>query len=159
MHDMPEIKEQLNQYCIDQNESEKLIPYLKCFLADETKSAECMAEVGVNPAVIKDCATATDQQYGITASYEDKSTWRSGSFPNFDVYHEDNVKYNVGGSPTLVINGYTVQPSRDSASLLEAMCGGFIEKPAECETELDTTVPGPGFGYGTSSTESDASCG
>jgi hypothetical protein len=75
---------------------------------------------------------------------------------------EDVEKYGVQGSPTLVINGETVQAGRDSASILAAICSAFNEPPAACKTELSSTPPAPGFGTGKDSTggaSANAGCG
>ncbi len=157
MHDTKEIDEQLNQYCIQKNYPDKLIPYLYCFLeADDGQG--CISSTGINAAAIKSCVASTDKEFGISDSYADKSTWK-GSFPSFDVYKEDNAKYGVKGSPSFVLNGNQVSTGRDSASLLKAVCAGFNEAPSECDQVLSSTSPAPGFGFDGSGSNSAASCG
>jgi hypothetical protein len=162
MHGDKELKEELNQYCISQNQSDKYLSYLKCFLGDENSSDKCMGQVGINKSAISSCVASTDSKYKITANAADKSTWKSGSYPAFPIFQADVDKYKVSGSPTLVINGTTATSGRDSASLLKTICSAFTTAPAECSKTLDSTAPAAGFGYAASSTgaaPASASCG
>lgn len=155
MHGQPELNEQLNQYCIQKNEPKNIVPYLKCYLGSTGSAADaakCVVSTKINQAKLKTCVAATDKTFKVTAGFNDKTTWnkdRSGNpaFPLFNVFKEDNVKYDVGGSPTLVINGETVSASRDSASLLKTICSGFDVQPEECQATLSSEQPSAGFGY------------
>jgi len=53
-----------------------------------------------------------------------KSSWLNGNFPKIGIWMQHlNTKYNVGGSPTLIINGVESNAGRDSASFLSGyMC-------------------------------------
>ncbi len=145
MHDKVELDEQLNQYCIQKEESGKLLSYLKCFDASED-SAKCLSENGIDSKKITDCVKATDKEYKITESYNDKKTWLSETYPIFPIYDADNEKYGVEGSPTLIINGENVSADRTANSLLQLICSAFNSAPEECQEELSTTAPGYGFG-------------
>ncbi len=158
MHGQKEIDEQLNQYCIQKNSPEKLIPYLKCFLENESYGEKCITENEIDVEELNLCVANTDTKYKISEMYSDKSTWRSGRFPIFAVNEEECVIHNVKGSPTLIINGVITSSARNSAALLTTICSTFNEKPVECEIELLTTNPSSGFGYSGSSSGS-ASCG
>lgn len=158
MHGKQEVDEQLNQVCIKQNEPDKLLSYLKCFLA-EGKGADCLKSEGVDQGKLSDCVAKTDAKYKVTENFNNKETWLSGQFPLFDVYKDDNTKYSVQGSPTLVINGVTSDAGRDASSILKAVCGAFNNQPEECKTELSTTAPSTGFGFDASGPNSAASCG
>ncbi|MCF7812345.1 hypothetical protein K9M59_01965 [Candidatus Gracilibacteria bacterium] len=158
MHQKKEIDEQLVQYCLQKEEPQKLISYLSCFL-EAGEGGKCLAEVEIDTDAIETCVAETDEEFGIMADYEDKSTWR-GNFPTFAVHDTENQEYGVQGSPTLVINGETVQSARDPKSLLQAVCAGFETQPEECNTDLPSDTPSSGFGYGTSATDSAAAqCG
>lgn len=161
MHGEPEVTEQLRQYCIQEKEPQKYATYLSCFLESED-AAGCDTTTGVNQSLLTQCVAATDAQFGVMASLNDQSSWVSGQFPQFNIYKEDNEKYGVQGSPTLVVNGEVVETSRDSASLLATICSGFTNPPAECATELSSVSPAPGFGSGADAatgTAADAACG
>lgn len=154
-----EVEEQLRQYCIQEKEPQKFTTYLSCFLEDGD-AERCNTVAGINQAILNQCVAVTDAAYKVTELLEDKSSWVSGQFPQFNIYKEDNEKYGVQGSPTLVINGEVIQAGRDSASLLAAVCSGFDEQPEECQTELSSESPSPGFGVGTATGASaDAGCG
>lgn len=161
MHDKKELDENLRQYCIEKNEPAKLNAYLACFLKSEEPGQEsaCMSEAGVNTAQVASCMDATDKEYKVTESYNDKSTWNNGQFPPFNVEKADNEKYGVQGSPTLVINGVEAQSARDPQSLLKTICSAFNTEPEACSKELSSAAPSPGFGEGTASGSTDANCG
>ena len=148
MHDEKELDEQMNQYCIQQEDSGKYIAYLECFLGDGD-TATCLKESGVNQSKVKSCVTATEKKYNIKKDYADKTTWVNGTYPKFVIYQAEVDKYNVGGSPTLVINGETISSARDSASLLATICSGFENQPSECQAQLSAQTPSAGFGAGT----------
>jgi len=162
MHGKKELDENLRQYCIQKDNKEKYISYLKCFLASTQGSKEeaekCMKDNGINKASVDKCVKETDEEYGITKAYEDKSTWSSGRFPLFSIYDEENKKYGIRGSPHLMINGVSPNVGRDPEGLLKAVCLGFDKPPKECDTVLSSQNPSPGFGSG-SSPSSGGGCG
>ncbi|RLI90656.1 MAG: hypothetical protein DRO94_04825 [Candidatus Altiarchaeales archaeon] len=157
MHGKKELDEQLNQYCIQRDFKDKYIPYLTCFLK-EGDTNQCLTEIGINQEELNECIQQVDTKYKVTEKYNDKSTWLNGRFPVFDVYKEDNDKYKVTGSPTLVINGVVARTRRDPASLLHAICLGFKDKPEECNENLSSVTPSPGFGFSGSGSGSSGSC-
>jgi len=158
MHDKKEIDEQLKQYCLIQKEPEKLYDYLECFLKDENRGEVCLRENQVNQNQLHACIQETDKEFKITANYNDKTTWKNGQFPLFNIHKDLNEKYGVAGSPVLVINGEEKQSSRNPAAYLKTICSHFKEQPAECEEKLSDAVPQPGFGTATSDNASEASC-
>ncbi len=157
MHGKKELDEQLTQYCIETEYNDKYLDYLSCFLEDGN-STRCLDKVGLTKSDLSQCITDTDNKYNVTGLYNDQSTWLSGRFPLFNVFKEDNEKYEVGGSPTLVINGEKVNTQRDSASLLKIICSAFNNEPEACNTQLSSETPAPGFGYEGTGTSS-GSCG
>ncbi|MCX6739782.1 MAG: hypothetical protein NTZ49_00965 [Candidatus Parcubacteria bacterium] len=161
MHGEKELQEELAQHCIKTTQNDKFISYLKCFLG-EGKSEECRKQVSIDETSLKNCISKTDNEYKVMASFKDKTTWLSGQYPIFDVYKDDNTKYSVQGSPTLVINGAQAEAGRDSASLLSTICNAFNTQPEECKTQLSATAPSAGFGYeaaAATDTSASASCG
>ena len=158
MHGKEELDEQLNQYCIQKNEPEKLLAYLKCFLADKSASKKCIAETKINKTKLNSCIADTDKEYKVTEMFNDKSTWSGGRFPQFNVNKKLAKKYGIKGSPGLVINGSKISSGRDSASLLKTICSGFEKKPKECETKLSNSSPSPGFGFSKTSNNSSGNC-
>jgi len=158
MHGEKELDEQLNQYCLQKNEPEKLLAYLKCFLsADEGE--KCLAEVKANSSKLKACVAETDEEFKVKSLFADQSTWKSGRFPQFNVFKADTDKYGISGSPSIVINGKKVSTGRDSAGLLKAICAGYETQPEECAKVLSADAPTPGFGFGGTGTNAAAECG
>jgi hypothetical protein len=159
MHEEQEIQENLLQYCIQKEQPEKLQAYLSCFLKSSDSTA-CLKTAKV--ATLDTCISATDKKYEIMKKYKDKTLWTNGSFPPFDIDKEDNTKYGVQGSPTLVINGMQAQSARDAASLLKTICSAFTSPPEACVQELSTAQPSPGFGDATTpsnASTTNAGCG
>jgi hypothetical protein len=155
MHDKLEMDENLVQHCIQKEQPEKLNSYLTCFLEDGER-ASCLA-ANADQKKINACVASVDKEFKITENYNNKVDWR-GNFPGFNVDKEDNTKYGVGGSPTLVINGSTINSNRDSASLLNTICAAFNVAPEECSTQLNSQSPTPGFGFDYSVSATQASC-
>jgi len=157
MHGETEVNEQTLQYCIQKEYNDKYLDYLECFLK-EGKTDECVEEVRLN-GKLDECIAQADEEFSITENLNDESKWSGGRFPLFNVDKELNEKYGIRGSPGLVINGVVASASRDPASLLDAICTGFIEKPEECSEELSSTNPSRGFGYEETGSASTGSCG
>ena len=154
-----EVEEQLTQYCIQEEQNELFLDYLTCFLEDSNGQG-CIASTGVDTTKLSACYAATDAKFDVIKNLEDKSSWMSGRFPQFNIHKAENDAYDIGGSPTLVINGAKVQAGRDSQSLLNAVCAGFNDAPAECDTDLTSLgSPAPGFGFGTQGGATAAGCG
>ena len=139
MHD-PEYNETPRQVCIREEQSDKWIPYLECFLEDGD-SARCIEKVGINEAKLDACI----------------SSGKSDEYYNFDAQLSESS--GVQGSPTLVINGEIVSSGRSPAAFLDTICQAFNNPPELCSGELSSETPGPGFGYDTtSSSSSSAQC-
>jgi len=155
MHGQKELQENLNQYCIEKNQPNQLQDYLKCFLV-AGDSASCVGSAGINKGQMDTCVAQTDSQYKVNYNATNQIGYQ-GSYPSFNVEQADNVKYNVAGSPTLIINGQEIDSNRDPASLLATICSAFNNKPAECSTVLPSDTPAPGLGTGTVASAAGAS--
>ena len=153
MHGEVEVKEQLLQYCINKEQPDKYLTYLKCFL-EEGNNDNCLEGIDVGL-----CVTNANTEFKVMENLADTTTYLSGNYPLFDIHKEENEKYAVGGSPTLVINGVSVQVNRDPQTFLNTICSYFLEAPEECNTELSSIVPTPGFGFGGEGAATTASCG
>ena len=148
MHGEKELDEQMNQYCINQEEPEKFNDYLSCFLEEDNGEA-CLAETNIDTDAMNSCVNTVNDEYKIIENFENNANYK-GSYPEFAIHKAENEEYGVSGSPTLVINGSKVSSGRDSATLLATVCAAFEgEAPSECDTELSGSAPSPGFGYNT----------
>ncbi|MBT3416717.1 DUF4779 domain-containing protein [Candidatus Woesearchaeota archaeon] len=154
-----EVEEQLNQYCIQEEQNDKFLTYLECFL-EKGDGEGCLESTEIDITALTECTIKTDEEFSITANLEDESLWLNGRFPLFNIHKTENELYGVKGSPALVINGQTVQSGRDSVSLLNAICNAFNVAPEECNTEFEAVAPGPGFGWdSTGASNNAAACG
>jgi len=142
MHGFTEAEQNVRQYCISSEQTEKFSKYLSCFVKTD-KHADCAKQAQVDEAKLAACFAATMKKYNIN----DKSE----AFP---IYEELNKKYNVQGSPTIIINGEEVQVDRSPEEFKKAVCAAFTVKPKECETVLAKTVASPGIGEGTTDSSS-----
>ncbi len=158
MHEKKEIDENTRQYCLQSEQKDKLVPYLKCFTLSGDYQA-CFKEVKVNESKLNSCFSATDKKFGITKAYEDKASWLSGYYPIYPVDQALNEQYGVQGSPTLVINGSQVQSARSPEAVKQAICASFNEQPSECSQTLSMASAAPSFGAGTDTTGATADCG
>lgn len=156
MHGQIEVEDNIKQYCISKEQPNKYTAFLNCFLKSGDSKA-CVTSSGVDQKKLDSCYSATDKKFGLMKAFNDKANW-GGSFPPFSIHEAENKSYGVQGSPTLVINGKQVESGRDSASLLAAICAGFNNKPAECDTKLSSASPAPGFGEGTAASGTNADC-
>ncbi len=140
-----EIRENTLQYCIQEESEEQYWAYLECFLESEN-SKECLQENNIQEEISSSCTESVLDQYNLLEETE--------GYPPYPVHSDLNQKYGVRGSPTLVINGATVQASRSPEEIKKAICEGFTEKPLECEEKLSEDVASAGFGFdGTGSTQ------
>lgn len=146
MHEKKEIDENTLQYCIQKEQNNKYIPYLKCFTASGDANA-CMATAGVNSTQASNCVASANRDFGITKEYDDRSRWLSGQFPIYPIHKDLNDKYGVQGSPTLVVNGVQVENvARTPEGVKQVICAAFKNKPAECDQTLSNNAFGSGFG-------------
>jgi protein-disulfide isomerase len=154
MHGDKEKEETQREVCIREEQNDKYLDYLTCFLeGDGVESngyimngndpSTCMQRVGVDEEKVTQCV--------------DSGKWE-------DYYNEDSElshSYGVEGSPTLVINGVIANSGRDSESFLDTVCSAFNNAPQEeCMTELSSVSPSVYFGWDgvAPSSGSDALC-
>ena len=139
MHE-PEETETPIQVCIREEQEDKYLDYLACFLEGDGNadasgyvknnkdSENCRKEVGIDESKLSSCIENEAEGY-----YVSDSDLCQG--------------YGVGGSPTLVINGVIADSGRSPAAYLETICLAFNDAPEECNEELNTANPSAGFGY------------
>ncbi len=158
MHGEKELREQLNQYCIQKEQPKKLFAYLDAFLKSGDSDAS-INESGIDKNKLVACVAKTDKEFKVLENFNNKVGFK-GSYPGFEIFKADNAKYGVAGSPTLVINGVQSESGRDSKSLLKSICSAFNDQPKECSTQLSGDAPAPGFGAGNApSGGSGSGCG
>ncbi len=156
MHGLPEVQEETRQYCIQKEQTDKYSAYADCF-SKTGDTQTCLTATGVDEAKMNVCYNKTDAEYGIIASYEDQASWLSGHYPLYPIYNADNEKYEVQGSPTLIINGEKASVDRSPEMFKQAVCSSFTSPPEECSTVLSSAPASAGFGTGVG-TATNASC-
>ncbi|HRZ86009.1 MAG TPA: hypothetical protein P5277_04505 [Candidatus Paceibacterota bacterium] len=141
MHGDKEEEETYRQICIRQDQSTKFNTYLTCFL-EAGDSAGCLTKAGIDTTKLKTCMDTNAKKY-------------------YEMDSQASKAYGVQGSPTLVINGVQADfYPRSPANALDVICSAFNTEPSVCSTStLSTANPSPGFGSGTTSASTDASCG
>ncbi|MFC1690607.1 hypothetical protein ACFL0W_00375 [Nanoarchaeota archaeon] len=164
MHGKRELDEQLVHYCVQEEQPEKYNDFLFCFLSGtsgtDEESIACREKVGIDEDKLQACVKATDEEFKVTELFGDKSTWSGGRYPQFNVHKDLNDKYGVQGSPSLIINGVQSNAGRSPSSYLAGICNSFNEQPEECNEEVPSASPSPGFGLGSSGdTDIAAACG
>lgn len=146
MHDKKEIDENLRQYCIQEEQKEKYYSYLSCFVKEDNFE-KCLGEAKIDKTKLNSCVSKTDSEFKITQQYNDKDSWLSGKFPKFDVHADLNEKYEVKGSPTVVINDKVVSVNpRSPEKFKEAICNAFDKAPSECSEILSNEAASSSFG-------------
>jgi hypothetical protein len=150
MHGDFEKIEAQRQLCIQKNYPSKLLDYILAFDNDATcstgdsacvvtKTTSIYTKLGIDASKINSCMT-TD---GVTM---------------YDAEVTNANSKGIGGSPTLVINGVETQASRSPEEVKGVICAAFNNVPSECSQKLSTEQASAGFGSGTSSESSTASC-
>ena len=138
MHGDVEEQESYRQLCIREEQEDKYIDYLTCFLEDGDHE-RCLGEVGINKAKLNTCMSTKAEDY-----YAQDS--------------ELSESYGVQGSPTLVINGQIVSGGRSPAAYLDTICSAYSEAPEQCDMELSSETPGAMWGWGESGQDTAAQC-
>ena len=128
MHE-PEETETPRQVCIREEQGDRFLDYLECFLGEGDYEV-CLKQVGIDEAKMNNRISS-----GQAAEYYASDSGLSEG-------------YGVQGSPTLVINGVIVSSGRSPAGYLGTVCSAFNSEPSECGVELSSTSPSAGFGYG-----------
>jgi hypothetical protein len=76
MHGEKEVKENLRQYCIQENEPQKLASYLGCFLAStegsEAEAQACMTQTQINQTLLNQCVAKPDAEYKVSELAKDQ---------------------------------------------------------------------------------------
>lgn len=125
LHGQVEVDEDLRQLCINKYYPEKLFNYLDCVNKDIRNVAniweKCAADNGIDVEKIKNCASTTDGKALLKNSIA------------------ETEKYQVTGSPTLIINDVNYNGARTPDAYKASICSAFTKVPEECSQTLSTT--------------------
>lgn len=128
MHGQKEADENNRMMCLREEQPEKFWQYMKCF-TESGDSNECISEAGIDKENLDDCMKNRASGY-------------------YDGDKALNTKYDVGGSPTVALNGKVISVSRSPEAVKEKICSTFDAMPEECSQALSNAQTSPGFGSG-----------
>ena len=141
-----EATENLRQICLREEQADKYWSYIDCYIK-EGKADKCLASSKIDVSKLTSCMNDTSK--GIAYAQKD---------------FEREKKFNVGGSPTLILNEEKVSEfdfgGRTAEAVKTVLCCGFKEQPSFCEMKLTTEGAASGFSlnYSSSDSSGDASC-
>lgn len=147
MHGDAEAQENLRQICVREEQPAKYWSYVACQM-QSGDTAGCEKSTGVDSASLNACTSTASR--GLAYAQKD-----------FDL----NSKYNVTGSPTLVLGDAEVSEfdfgGRTADAVKEMVCAGFNSEPGFCSGKLNTENAATSFsvtyaGSGGSDTGSNA---
>src|SRR3989344_637981 len=131
MHGDVEAQENLRQICIRDEQASKYWSYVSCYMkAGDTTG--CLTSTGIDNNKLNGCTS--DQNRGLAYAKED-----------FDL----NTKYNIQGSPTLVLNNQVTSEfdfgGRTSETLKNLICYGSKNESQDCSKTLNTVDAATSF--------------
>lgn len=131
MHGDAEATENLRQICIRDEQPAKYWNYVACQMKTGD-TAGCETSTGVDSAKLNACVSSPSR--GIAYAQKD-----------FDL----DTKYNISGSPTMILNGAAASESdfggRSSDAIKSMVCATFNSKPSFCSTKLNTAEAATSF--------------
>lgn len=131
MHGDVEAQENFRQICIREEQASKYWSYVSCYIkAGDT--AGCLASTGIDNNKLNGCMS--DKNRGLVYAQKD-----------FDL----NTKYNIQGSPTLVLNNQVTSEfdfgGRTSEALKTLICYGSKNESEDCSKTLNKTEAATSF--------------
>ncbi len=132
MHGDKEAQENLRQICIREEQKDLYWNYVSCYML-EGKTDECLNTTGVDNNQLNACMT--DESRGLKYAKAD-----------FNLAN----KFNIGGSPTLLLNEKQIVSEFDFGgrvphTIKEILCCGSKTKPDFCQKDLSKEQVAPSF--------------
>lgn len=152
MYGVTEIKEQMRQYCMQEQQPDQFIEYMNCFV-DNGNAQYCLSLVEANLSEMNVCFQDLEERYHLITDVSNKGTYRFDMYPDFEIYDEEVTNYGIEGSPALVVNGKVVTVERSPQAVLDLICNSFVSKPTECDIQISSEITSSGFGEDISENE------
>lgn len=152
MHGDFEKVEAERQLCIEKNYPTKYLEYVLAF-AEDTTIGECKGDAVCLAPKLKTLYT----KFGIDSAKID-SCMKTDGEKLYNAEISNAQAKGVSGSPTLIVNGVDAQANRSPEVVKGVICAAFNNVPSECSTTLSNDQASAGFGAGSSSGASTASC-
>ena len=131
MHGEEEAKENLRQICLREEQSDKYWKYIDCHIK-KGEVENCLIEAGIDKTKLDSCLN--EDSKGLKYAKED-----------FDL----EKKYNITGSPTLILNEERVSEfdfgGRTAEAVKTLLCCGFQTTPSACSQKLTENQAATGF--------------
>jgi len=153
MHGDAEAQENLRQICLRQEQPTKYWNYVSCYIK-AGDSAGCLTSAEIDKTKLTACTT--DSSKGLAYAQADFTA---------------AAKYNVGGSPTLIINGEDYNTpqvpiefnfgGRTAEAVKTIICCGVQTKPDVCSQALTTSAAAASFSEtytGSGASSNSANC-
>lgn len=127
MHGVKEAQQDIRELCIYKYNKDKYWDYIdkvntQCTVSNiDTCWSQPAKDLGVNTSKISQCETSEGEKLAAA-----------------EVALTD--KYQVSGSPTLIINGVKFDGQRTADAYKTGICGAFNTQPAECSQTLDSNA-------------------
>ncbi|MFA7653451.1 MAG: peptidoglycan-binding domain-containing protein [Candidatus Magasanikbacteria bacterium] len=144
---LAEMEENTRWYCLQKEQGDKFIPYLKCLLSDNN-SAKCLTAIGIDTGKLDKCAASADAEFSITPNFKDKSKWLDGKFPPYSVYakkdptgkivEENERTFSLYVNSQAYDDDFGFMP-RNQEWLKQTICNRFVKTPDECSRSLSST--------------------
>ena len=132
MHGEAEGAENLRQICIREEQPAKYWNYVACQMKGSGQEVACEKSTGVDSAKLSACVSTPSK--GIAYAKADFAL---------------DTKYDVSGSPTLILNGASIDESsfggRSSDGVKSMVCAGFNKQASFCSTKLNTAAAAASF--------------
>jgi len=140
------------QLCVQKEYPTKLLDYVLAF-AQDSSIGSCNGDA----TCLKPKLSALFTKFGIDENKINSCMTTYGeSLYNTEVKNAEAK--GVSGSPTVLINGVEAQLARNQDAVKTGICSAFNTLPSECSQTLSTTSAAAGFGTGTTSSGSSATC-
>lgn len=139
MHGEEEATENLRQICIREEQPTKYWDYVACQMKTAGTETSCESSTAIDSTKLSACML--DMTRGVAYAQKDFAL---------------DKKYNIQGSPTLVLNGTELSETsidnRSSEGVKSIVCSGFDSKPSFCSQKLNTISATTGFSESYSNT-------
>ena len=133
LHGIDEAKEDARQLAIMKYYPDKYYNYLKDF------DANCYP-VASDSAKLETCWKSTAIKYGIDTNKIETAAYGQEGIALLKAEEAETSKYQVSGSPTLVINGVQSSSIYSGTSATQAaICSSFNTAPSECGTVVSSS--------------------
>ncbi len=145
MHGEAEAKENLRQICIREEQQSKYWPYVDCQMKTANSEGTCATSTGINMTKLNACIADTAR--GVAYAQDDFTL---------------GAKFNVQGSPTLILNEQQISEfdfgGRSAETMKKLICEASTTAPEFCSTKLSEAQAATSFST-TYSTEGSGASG